>query len=100
MGSPQWQSVYRVIRKCSWRYTEGRARILRISLACSFVVPSVLMATPTGMTTLRAGVWTMHRQSLGVGIDGHLHSSRMQARTHVATQVMVHCNPIALVCEL
>lgn len=52
------------------------------------------------MTTLRAGVWTMHRQSLGAGIDGHLHSSRMQARTHVATQVMVHCNPIALVCEL
>lgn len=34
------------------------------------------------------------------GLDGNLHSSRMQTETHTATQVMVRCNPIALVCEL
>lgn len=56
-------------------------------------------ASSNWMTALRAGVWTVLSQSLRAGIDGNLHSSRMQTWTHTATQVMVHWNPIALVCE-
>lgn len=98
LGSPQWPSGHCVITKCS-----GGA--WRISLHHGVSSSNILWSCPHvhasshWTTTLRAGVRKVHGPSLGVGTGGNLHSSGVKAWTHMATQVMVCCNPIALVCE-